>query len=92
LEFNRDGYAQTVSYITPNLNGWYIGNVLVPLGSIFGLLVFDPASGAMWKLDSVHHAELVRKSASQDLRSDSVRFVLIDDIPLHLRGKMERLN
>ncbi len=31
------------------LDGWYIGNILV--GGLIGMLIVDPASGAMYKLD-----------------------------------------
>lgn len=30
------------------MNGWYIGNLL--FGGIIGLLIVDPATGAMWTL------------------------------------------
>ena len=31
------------------LNGWYIGNVV--FGGLIGLLIVDPETGAMWRLD-----------------------------------------
>ena len=36
--------------ITAGLDGWYIGNIL--FGGLIGWLIVDPATGAMWKLDS----------------------------------------
>lgn len=32
------------------LNGWYFGNLL--LGGVIGMLIVDPATGSMWKLDT----------------------------------------
>ncbi len=43
-ESGNDG----LSVIDSSLSGWYIGNLL--FGGIVGLLIVDPATGAMWKL------------------------------------------
>ena len=42
------GYAPKVITITANLDGWYVGNIL--LGGFIGMLIVDPASGAMYKI------------------------------------------
>lgn len=34
--------------ISGNLNGWYFGNFI--FGGLLGLLIVDPATGAMWRL------------------------------------------
>lgn len=34
--------------LASRLNGWYVGNVV--FGGLIGLLIVDPATGAMWKL------------------------------------------
>ena len=31
------------------MDGWYAGNILI--GGLLGLLIIDPATGSMWKLD-----------------------------------------
>ena len=48
ITFVRDGYARKTVYISAQLNGWYIGNIL--LGGLIGMLVVDPASGAMYMI------------------------------------------
>lgn len=45
----KDGYQASSVEISANLNGWYIGNIL--FGGLIGILIVDPATGAMWKLD-----------------------------------------
>lgn len=47
--FKRDGYDTVVKTRDAYLNGWYIGNVV--FGGLIGLLIVDPATGAMWRLD-----------------------------------------
>jgi len=36
--------------LSAGLDGWYIGNIL--FGGLVGILIVDPATGAMWQLDS----------------------------------------
>lgn len=46
-----DYTIETPGRITPlssRLNGWYAGNLI--FGGLIGLLIVDPATGAMWKL------------------------------------------
>lgn len=47
--FKRDGYDDVVKTRSAYLNGWYIGNVI--FGGLIGVLIVDPATGAMWRLD-----------------------------------------
>lgn len=37
-----------VSPLRSKLNGWYFGNIV--FGGLLGLLIVDPATGAMWRL------------------------------------------
>lgn len=46
--FSMEGYAQKVVYISAELDGWYIGNVVI--GGWLGMLIVDPLSGAMYKI------------------------------------------
>ena len=48
ITFTKDGYDQKVVHISAELDGWYIGNIL--LGGLPGMLIIDPLSGAMYKI------------------------------------------
>ncbi len=48
ITFFKEGYAKKVVNISAELDGWYIGNLL--LGGIPGMLLIDPLSGAMFKI------------------------------------------
>lgn len=55
--------------LAATLDGWYFGNVLV--GGLVGLLIVDPASGAMWALPAevtVHKNTLAAHSAASELQ------------------------
>ncbi len=46
--FNKPGYEEYTYVITSNLDGWYFGNIL--LGGLIGMLIVDPATGAMYRI------------------------------------------
>ena len=46
ITFSKDGYVTEKVSITPELNPWYIGNII--FGGILGILVVDPLTGSMW--------------------------------------------
>ena len=48
ITFTKNGYVTKTVFIAAELDGWYIGNIL--LGGIPGMLIIDPLSGAMWKI------------------------------------------
>jgi hypothetical protein len=49
---SKDGHQKSSSEISAYLNGWYAGNIV--FGGLIGLLIVDPATGAMWRLDETH--------------------------------------
>jgi hypothetical protein len=66
LRMELAGYQSTEVSIRPELSGWYFGNIL--FGGLIGMLIVDPATGAMWNLSpdkidrtlSSEHAELLK--------------------------------
>ena len=45
------------------IDGWYFGNIL--LGGFLGMLIIDPATGAMWKIDEQYiHFDMIGDGAS----------------------------
>jgi hypothetical protein len=49
VTFSKPGYDDSIYNLKSNLDGWFWGNLL--LGGVVGMLIVDPATGAMWKLD-----------------------------------------
>lgn len=56
LEFSKKGFPTQRVDLNAKMNPWYIGNIA--FGGLIGLLIVDPATGAMWTLDSQYSAQL----------------------------------
>ena len=89
VEATKQGYGTTSSSLDARVNGWYWGNI--GFGGLIGFLIIDPATGAMWKLDESCAINLPRKTVSVRGGS-SVSLTLIDDVPLHLRGLLSKVD
>lgn len=49
LEFSKEGHHPAITNFNAELDPWYFGNII--FGGLLGMLIVDPASGSMWKLD-----------------------------------------
>ena len=49
IQFEKEGYQPMTAFLSADLSGWYWGNLI--FGGLLGMLIVDPATGAMWKLD-----------------------------------------
>lgn len=48
IELSKDGYDDKTYSLSSTVDGWYFGNILI--GGLVGMLIVDPATGAMYKL------------------------------------------
>src|SRR6056297_2377765 len=63
VNFSKTGYDTKTVPIDFKLDGWYFGNLL--LGGLIGMLIVDPATGAMYKLETEFLNEtLIQATAS----------------------------
>ena len=86
--FNKDGYKPLNFLIEFRVDGWYIGNVL--FGGAIGLLIVDPATGAMYKPNKEFIvAELEELSVST--LNPSLNIYLIDEVPDHWKRYLKLL-
>ena len=76
------GYAEQVVPVNYKINGWYFGNVLV--GGLLGMLVVDPATGAMWKLDTPPIYVTLNKSTTSTT-SPTLKIMDIKDVPQNMK-------
>ncbi len=56
VDFSSDGYVSSYQTVDSSLNGWYFGNLI--FGGFLGLLIIDPATGAMFDLPENVNASL----------------------------------
>ncbi len=84
----KDGYAPKNYTLTSGIDGWYFGNIL--LGGLIGMLIVDPATGAMYKLSDrvdISLDQKVSKVSSSDLVIASIDSLTSDQLE-----KLELLN
>lgn len=78
VTFEKSGYDKKVVPIEFKLDGWYFGNIL--FGGPIGLLIIDPATGAMFKLETEFLNETLTKSVA-NVETKELKFMDINDIP-----------
>lgn len=87
VKINLPGYHEYVTTIGAGIEGWYFGNIL--FGGLIGMLIVDPATGAMWSLDreriNITLEPLVDKQSSLEIWT-------IDDIPAEYKDQLVRIN
>ena len=92
IQASSPGYDPLTVPINRSVDGWYIANVL--FGGVLGLLIVDPATGAMWKLDEAVALNLVRSSGPQTGRTDRPAALTVwslDQLPAVYRPRLERI-
>lgn len=88
VKFSSQGYDDKIVPITFKLDGWYFGNLL--LGGVLGMLIIDPATGAMWKIETEFLNETLSKStASID---PEMKIMNINEIPDNWKTHLVRVN
>lgn len=83
--FEKEGYDDTIVVITAGLDGWYWGNLLI--GGILGMLIVDPATGAMYNLPEYVIVNLRKTQAS----NDELKVVDINTIPEEIRKDLVKI-
>lgn len=78
VKFEKTGYQTKIVPVEFKLDGWYIGNIV--FGGAIGLLIVDPISGAMFKLDTEFLNETLVKEETTPV-ADGLNVMDINDIP-----------
>lgn len=73
LKLSSPGYDEKVVPINFKLDGWYFGNIL--FGGLIGMLIVDPATGAMWKIETEFLNETLHQSS---VVSDTAEMKIMD--------------
>lgn len=86
VTFEKPGYEPQTILVEKELDGWYFGNLL--FGGVIGMLIVDPATGAMWKLPDSATATLVEKTSLLIIDGKELKVAFLDDVPAHLKSQM----
>lgn len=91
VKFSAPGYSEKIIPIRSKLNGWYFGNIV--FGGLIGLLIIDPATGAMYKIDAKEVNETLNKSgASAALGNSELKIIGLNEVPASLKSSLVRIN
>jgi hypothetical protein len=77
--------------LTAKINGWYFGNLLFG-GIIVGMLIVDPATGAMWTLKDTVVATFQQTADAGTPGQRKLQIVDINSLPMKYRGQLLALN
>ncbi len=78
VTFNKPGFDKKVVPVEFSLNGWYFGNIFI--GGFLGMLIVDPATGAMYRLETEFLNETLTKSVAS-LDSKELKLLDINSLP-----------
>ncbi|SDW55478.1 peptidase associated/transthyretin-like domain-containing protein [Flavobacterium degerlachei] len=85
VTFEKVGFDKKVVPVEFKLNGWYFGNIL--FGGPLGLLIIDPATGAMFKLETEFLNETLTKSVTS-VETRELKLLDINKIPTEWRNHL----
>ena len=83
-----NGYETKKVNLECKVNGWYFGNLLI--GGLIGMLIVDPATGAMYKLDNQGITENLSRSGSAT--STSLNVLDKNQIPDNWKTHLVKIN
>jgi uncharacterized protein YceK len=86
IHYTKDGFQEKTAILDTSLNGWYFGNLV--FGGLLGILIIDPATGAMFKLPESFSAELTAQVSSMGPTSTGNRVISLNDVTQELRNEL----
>jgi hypothetical protein len=87
LVIQKDGYAKTELNLTTTVNGWYFANLF--FGGLIGLIIVDPATGAMYTLSPKNVSlVLAKQTASIQTHKDGLLVMLRKDVPAEFASRL----
>jgi hypothetical protein len=89
ITFYKEGHDPRTLPITYTLDGWYFGNLL--FGGLIGLLIVDPATGAMYKIKDSYVAATLFQSVSIAEKAETLRVYTMEDIPAEWKEQLVRI-
>ncbi len=81
LTFTSPGYTPQTRTLDTDVNGWYFGNLFI--GGFLGLLIIDPATGAMYRISEKNvQVTLAPSTGWQQPGNNRLQIVSLDDVPV----------
>ena len=87
VKISKPGFTSKSVSLRATLNGWYFGNLL--FGGLVGLLIVDPATGAMYKLKQTTIIEKLESSSKTAAApTHQLRIYDINEIPESWKSRL----
>jgi len=91
IKFFKEGYETKTIPVEFKLNGWYFGNLL--FGGLIGMIIVDPATGAMYRIDNDMINETLLKINNANLQKEnSLNILDMNKIPQEWKSHLVKLN
>ena len=88
ITLSKEGYKDVTQEVKSTVNGWYIGNVF--FGGVIGLLIVDPATGAMWTLPDNVVGNLQPLSSTKT-GDDDLKIMNLTSVPNSVRDQLVKV-
>lgn len=88
VEYKEKDYQICKRSLNSKVNGWYFGNIV--FGGLIGMLIVDPATGAMFKLPKLNTVNLTRLD-SQSVQPQTVAGVSTNSMPAEINTNSVQL-
>lgn len=83
VKLSSPGFEEQVIPVNFKMNGWYFGNILI--GGVLGMLIIDPISGAMWKLETPDINTTLSRTNAAAFATPTLKIINIQDVPDSLK-------
>lgn len=87
VRISSPGYADRLIPVNCTLDGWYFGNLL--FGGFIGMLIVDPATGAMYKLETQFINEKLAESTAS--AEPQLRILDFNEVPEEWKGYLVKV-
>jgi hypothetical protein len=88
VRISGEGYNEQTLPINFTIDGWYFGNLL--LGGVIGMLIVDPATGAMYKIEDEYMNINLSKS-STSIENPTFKVYDIANTPKEWKDKLVKI-
>ncbi|WIO75153.1 hypothetical protein QP938_04390 [Porticoccaceae bacterium LTM1] len=89
ITYNKEGYGKQTARLKAGIDGWYFGNLLI--GGLIGMLIVDPATGAMYKLPNTVTTTLT-DNAQANGDAVSLKIITVDQLSTADREQLQAIN
>ncbi len=88
--FEKEGYETISIPVTCSIDGWYYTNLFTVYFAIIPMLIIDPATGAMWKLDQSYIYQSLPKVQAETI--PELKIMELNDVPDDLKPHLVQID